>query len=258
MQSVRWVTCAVSNAITRTIIHFFPAANITNAPYPVSVRLTIFGRDSTSRSITIEGGRLGQPDGIRLEDAFPEISEGVSGFMGVEIELLSIQPRIDLRYSSCIVEFVSSGQGVRYALPNLPSRGELKRNSGIDLFKQKDLSRSIIAMQDALSYTSLVLLNLSENEYKPKLLAQRADSSERELIDIGAESLPPFSAREHQFNDAFYAGCEPIECTWGLARSRFLLIPNEQNSDGKTKKEFYAFVVYRDSVSKRIISVVPV
>ena len=154
MQSVSWITCAISSAISRSIVHFFPSAQITSAPYPVVFKLSIFGKDIQPKYVALEGGRLGQPDGVRLEDAFPQLAEGVSGLIGLKIEVTTPQPRIDLSPSQCVMEIISSAQSVRF---NLRQVGQTEKRSNAP---QPQKSVPIVAgINDAFFLSSLALVN---------------------------------------------------------------------------------------------------
>ena len=114
IQSVRWIAFGISNSSTKTIVHFFPSEGGVSAPYPATCTLKIFGSKMQERKVVIEGARLSHPDGVRLEQAFPSLGEENIGNFGLEIEVATIQPRVDVSPSSCIIELVSKGYSTRY------------------------------------------------------------------------------------------------------------------------------------------------
>src|SRR5262245_32337102 len=145
MQSIEWVTFAVSNAISKTIIHFFPSAQVTSAPYPVIFKLNVFGKDVASKNVALEGGRLGQLDGVRLTDAFPHLAEGTTGLIGLHVEITTPQPRIDLSPSHCVIELVSSAQSVRFS----PKQSSKSDKSSANLPDRKNTALTFPGINDA-------------------------------------------------------------------------------------------------------------
>ena len=118
MQSVKWIGFGVSNALSRTVVHFFPSGGGVTAPYPANCMLNLFSltvdesigglaHKLEEKKIVLEGARLSQPDGVRLDQAFEDLSQGVKGFFGITVELSTGQPKVDLSGSSCIIEHSS-------------------------------------------------------------------------------------------------------------------------------------------------------
>jgi len=112
-QIVSWVGPCVSSGLTRTVVHFFPAARGVASPYAVSCRLTLFGGGTERRSVVLEGARLNQPDGLFVEEAFPELAQ-MNGAAGLELELFTDQPRVDVGPSRCVFEYHSGLNVVRF------------------------------------------------------------------------------------------------------------------------------------------------
>ena len=115
MQTVKWLGFCVAQAMSRSVLHFFPSSDNASAPYAATCTLTLLGSGGTRSSVVLEGGRLGHPDGLRLEDAFPVLKGEVSGVFGLEVEISTPQPRLDVRSSGCVVEVISQGRPVRFA-----------------------------------------------------------------------------------------------------------------------------------------------
>ena len=76
MQSVKWIGFGVSNALSRTVVHFFPSGGGVTAPYPANCMLNLFSltvdesigglaHKLEEKKIVLEGARLSQPDGVR-------------------------------------------------------------------------------------------------------------------------------------------------------------------------------------------------
>ena len=96
MQSVKWVSFGISNALTRTIVHFFPSEGGITAPFPATCALRIFGQGLIEKKVVIEGARLSHPDGVRVENGrvtMPELPgigfEGKSDLITVMRDLAS-------------------------------------------------------------------------------------------------------------------------------------------------------------------------
>ena len=121
MQNIKWLGFSLPGV--KTIIHFLPAAINISAPYPVFAKLTIFNESFGKRSVSLEGPRLGHPDGIRLDSAFPDTGEESLTSFGVLVELFSKQPYISLAPSNCIFEFVQNSHSVRF-MPKLLISGK--------------------------------------------------------------------------------------------------------------------------------------
>ncbi|MCO6432300.1 MAG: hypothetical protein J5J00_15710 [Deltaproteobacteria bacterium] len=253
MQQVRWTAFGLSSAITKTVLHFFPSAVSTSAPYPVSVTLSVFSNEFPRKSLTIEGGRLGQPDGFRLEEAIPSLAEALPGFVGLQVELSTPQPRIDLSPSCCIIEFVSTAQSVKFSpqpssvrSKSVQPDGEARRLSAFPL------------MQDAYGFSSLLIVNGSDRPVGTRLSSpismgpiETGPLIEGGKMDtIGSPEVQPGSVAEVQVPDQLIQARSPDECSWGLVRSRVLLF---ERSD---QPAVSFFGLFRESVAKRIVSVV--
>lgn len=145
MQSIKWLAFAVKSAVTDTYVHFFPCAGNVSAPYPVSCKFTCFSDGHRSQTITVEGARLSQPDGIKFSDLFKDVTTPDCP-VGLEIVLTSLQPRIDLSASRCIVEIASHGNSARYVPQQVGENLHGMRAPGI-------------AVSDSLGTTELISLN---------------------------------------------------------------------------------------------------
>lgn len=241
MQTLSWLPFGVSSSITRTIVHFFPCADSVTAPYPANCALTLFGSGLQMRSVVLEGGRLSNPDGLRLEDAFPELkaespAAPSSGLFGLMVEISSPQPRLNLEGSGCIVEFSSRGYQNRYwpsrgvcraampdssrLRPSLLSSSKAATEESVALDYAK-VVKSGIAIRDAAQSASMVVVNASDKSVKGTLLGASAQSS-NPLIEIAA-----YSVNEISLDDAFYNAGAIQECSWGEMKARALNVSFE-------------------------------
>jgi hypothetical protein len=249
MQNVEWLTFGLSNAISRTIIHFFPSAQVTSAPYPVIFKLRVFGKDIVSKSIALEGGRLGQPDGVRLEDAFPHLADGTSGIIGLHVELSTSQPRIDLSTSHIVIELVSSAQSVRFSPRQMKAHDRKLTLSN----ENKLPCYAIAGINDAFFVSSLAVINYADKPFVPKLISPRPStlatvSEPPDITEIGFDAVAAGNAQEFSLHEGMFTDVVPQEMTWGLIRSRVFEVSGDVPSD------VGCYLVYRDSLTKRIVS----
>ena len=242
-QVVSWVAPVVSSGLTRTVVHFFPAARGVASPYSVSCRLTLFGGGIERRSVVLEGARLNQPDGLFVDEAFPELPEmvqaaalpvqapafatphasgqsseqsrlsgagssGVSsigggdvslaknqaarsqtagsptcgrpaggrldgclGYAGIELELFTDQPRVDMSPSRCVFEYHSGVNVVRF-------------NPIMLLGASQPQALEAAVFKDAHVEASLVVVNRSKMQIAP-IFSLLTDSSSAKSGELG-------------------------------------------------------------------------
>lgn len=235
MQSVNWIGFGSCSSISRTLVHFFPSGGGVTAPYPCTVKLSIFGPEVqelvSQRELSLEGARLSQPDGLRLDQAFPKLAEGVSGFFGLSIDLETTQPRIDLSYSSCIIELWSKGSSVRY-WPLLVAVDDNERSSA--------RMTAGVALSDVYTSTSLVCINKAGTAWEPRIRTLAGDCAVPEI--------PAMSVREFRVDDAWFPSDAKRDCSWGMLRS--CGIEAELTLPGRL-----CYLMFRDCDTKRPISV---
>ena len=246
MQNVRWLTFCVSNAITRSVVHFFPASVSVAAPYAANCKLTLFGKGIESKSVALDGARFGQPDGVRLDDVFPQLQEGTNGFFGLEFEITTPQPRTDLSASSCIIELASRGQSCRFWPRRFIEDADAAARGMAPV--RTAAQRSMLAIKDAFCTSSLVLVNGSSEAYTPSVSAALVD--EKEPAAIAIESLAPHSIVEVEIGELLESGQTPQECAWGLVRTGALWM------SAPMPEQVVCYVMYRDAVTRRPLSVV--
>lgn len=248
MQSVRWITFCISNAVTRSIVHFFPASVNIAGPYGAQCKLSLFGKDVERKSVVLEGARFGQPDGFRLDDVFPQLQEGVSGFFGLEFEITTTQPRTDLSASSCVIELSSRGQSCRFWPRRFVHDPEAAARGGATT--RTAATRSMAAIKDAFSSSSLVLVNGSTEAFTPKLLVAGPKTAENgELSPLPVDALAPNSVIELDVSELATQSASAIECSWGLLRGGgvWLAEPLPENT--------VVYGMYRDVATRRPVSV---
>lgn len=245
MQTVSWLAYGISNALTRTVVHFYPSAGNVTAPYPAVCRLSLFGEGLERESITVEGVRLSQPDGIRVEDAFSVLKEGNAALYGLSIELAINQTRLDLSESLCVVELSSRIQSARYWPARLPENGTAETLP----------VGSALALKDGFSTTSIVAVNNSSDCSFDTALRYQVSSQHEEPAtqSVALAALAPGSAREFDLDEIaganLYGEAAVQELGWGLARTRSL-----QLEPPKAPGQVY-YVLYRDAVTRRPVSV---
>jgi len=239
MQGVRFLTFGVSNSLTHTALHLFPSSGNVSAPYPATCKLTLFGANVERKSVTLEGLRLSQPDGIFLDQAFPNLREGVAGFYGIEIVLSSNQPRVDLSFSQCIVELFSRIQTVRFRPVLL---------GGAD-----NLERTTVAVKDSFFSSSIVAVNGSQAAINPLFLARDPSDITAEINIRPSLEISPHSVHETEIfaegSKLLPAEMPVIETSFGLSR----MTPVYVREEPSPHTAYYA--LYRDGVTKRIVSV---
>lgn len=281
MSAVSWLGFGISSAVTKTFLHFLPAAAGVGAPYPVELKVSVGGSSLPRRSLTVDGARLGHPDGFRLEEAVPALGQHVSGLYLLEVELLPSQQRVDLSNSCIITEIQYQQAAVRY-LPrriNPPSVVQsAAANDNQMVATGGAMSRGIFnpdvppstgfTLRDPTLFASLVVLNSSSETITTRIFSTRSSNS------VGNLTLAPDSLKEMDLSDLGLNRPTKLDSTWGaievetfaLSFERVLRSPDpsvETESDQAVVRSepilgaaAAAYVVYRDRSSRRISSVV--
>ncbi len=234
MQTIRWLSFCISNTLTRTSVHFCPGTKSVSAPYPINCKLTLFGGAlSSPLSVVVEGARLRQADGLRLEDAFAVLQSEMTGTFGLGIELSSPQGRIDLSLSQCIIEVYSS---------RFTSRFQPKLIDSVDgLTAEK--TRPFLGLQDSLNSTSLVLVNGSEGGFNPcfEAVGARLNQSQEDQDVVAGLSVRELSLE--------LDGTKSQEFSWGnMTAATF-------DSKSDLPKDVAGYIIYRDTQTKEPISI---
>lgn len=249
--SVKTLVFCISTATIKTRIHFFPSAGSAGGHLPVSCALTLFGKGVEKRSVMIDGGRLNQPDGLRLEDAFPALRGEVSGVFGLQIQLTCPQGRINLLNSQTAIEFVSSSSAMLYGgAPFSPTIEEVADESlpsvSEKIHETQKRSPAAVAVQDPTLTSSLVIINAAPEVLKPEL-AHVAGSGSKPL-HLG--TLSPESVIEVPLDEALFKESVVRETLTGSMRVEKMVLPDI----ARTPESSY-YILYRDPASKRPVSV---
>ncbi|MFM1848200.1 MAG: hypothetical protein RL417_1674 [Pseudomonadota bacterium] len=246
MQTISWLAFFSHSALSRAVVHFFPFSSTVSAPYGTECRLTVFGGGLPTRAVTLEGARLGQPDGVKLEEAFPELASTSDGrLVGLQIDLESVQSRVDLSASGCVVELLRSESGGRGALRFRPALVEI---SG----RTRDARAPLIASRDRFQTTSLIVVNRSGESFTPEL---RVRSASARPWDGGVTPTPLQSSmivhdgvEEITLDGGVWEEATRQECSWGESASRAVEL-------GEPPLGAAFFAVYREPESKRPVCV---
>lgn len=247
MQSVRWITFCVSNALTRTMVHFYPSSGNVTAPYPTMCKLSLFGQGQEEKTVTLEGARLSQPDGVRIEEVFPALKSELSGLFGLVVEITTPQPRVDLSGSLCAVEFCSRAHSARFWPKRL--RDE---NTSIEG------RYSGMAIRDALNVCSLLVVNPMQKAIRPNisLMVPRTDGTTKvEVENVKLGDVPPLSVQEISLSEYLGDDLAATECSFGLLRAASTGITVNVAGDKPLPADAGLFMLYRDVLTKRPLSV---
>lgn len=214
MQSVIWNSFGLHSEKTRTLVHFFPSAGGLTAPYPAQCRLTAFGPPLGVKSVTLDGGRVSQPDGICIEDVFASLENEKSLILGLTIELVTMQPRLDIEPSSCVVEFVTDGYSTRFHPVSGSGPSAADEDNNPEGGKRAPLVG--VALKDKFTSTSLVAVNAGEEEVQLPLRLLKNDKTEPSTETV---VVAPSSAREFHFADMHYKDAFAMDQSFGTQAS---------------------------------------
>ena len=250
--AVKTVMFCLSTSSIKTRVHFFPTAGSTASHQPITCVLSLFGKGIEKRAVMLDGGRLNQPDGVRLEEAFPTLRNEASGIFGLEIQLSSQQGRVNLLSSQAAIELVSPQASIMYySAPFVPDVEEVASPE-----PQGDLSQRLadarrrsfvgVGLQDAFVTTSLVMVNSTNETVRPAIF--QGVGEEAQSLPVG--NISPESAMEIPLEESLFKKTTPHECLWGLSRAEKISV----GPDSLTPHTAF-YVMYRDPVSKRPVSV---
>ena len=250
--AVKTVMFCLSTSSIKTRVHFFPTAGSTTSHQPITCVLSLFGKGIEKRAVMLDGGRLNQPDGVRLEEAFPTLRNEASGIFGLEMQLSSQQGRLNLLSSQAAIELVSPQTSILYySAPFVPDVDE-----AVAPEPQGDLSQRLAAarrrsfmgvgVQDAFLTTSLIMVNSTNETVRPAIF--HGVGEEAQSLPVG--TISPESAMEIPLEESLFKNTTPHECLWGLSRAEKISV----GPDSLTPHTAF-YVMYRDPVSKRPVSV---
>ena len=250
--AVKTVMFCLSTSSIKTRVHFFPTAGSATSHQPITCVLSLFGKGIEKRAVMLDGGRLNQPDGVRLEEAFPTLRNEASGIFGLEMQLSSQQGRVNLLSSQAAIELVSPQTSIMYySAPFVPDVDE-----AVAPEPQGDLSQRLaaarrrsfvgIGVQDAFLTTSLIMVNSTNETVRPAIF--HGVGEEAQSLPVG--TISPESAMEIPLEESLFKKTTPHECLWGLSRAEKISV----GPDSLTPHTAF-YVMYRDPVRKRPVSV---
>lgn len=244
--SVKSLVFFISTQTVKSRVHFFPNGGSTGGHYPVACSLTVFGKGIETRSIRLDGGRLNQPDGIRLEDAFPALTTDSSGICGLEVHLSCPQGRVNLTSSRVVIEMVSPQFSLTYsAAPFVPDlEGDVDAASSLILKPHRP--GVAVGIQDESCSTSLIVVNASSSILKPDFVGVAKGIESPLQLGTAAER----SATEFPLDDALCGHAQRKECLWGDSK-----IEKLWSNTLRDMPMVESYLLYREPRSRRPISV---
>lgn len=245
MNGVKASLFCLSTPTVRSRIHFFPSAGSTGGHYPVSCQVTVFGKGIERRSVQLDGGRLNQPDGIRLEDAFPSLNLEATGLCGVEISLACPQGRVNLMNSKVVVEMVSPQFALAYSVARWSPLEASGSESSMGIARERQDAIGIGILDPSMS-SSLIVINAGDEAFRPDF--SYAPSNGDAPFPIG--TVAPSSVVEFPLDETLCKTGLARQTLWGEARVEKLW------SDMLPEVDAVAcYMLYRDPASKRPLSV---
>ncbi len=210
--------------------------------------LKLFGKGIETRAVVLDGVRIGQPDGVRLEDAFPAVRNEASGIMGLEVTLECQQARINLASSHAVLELVSQQATISYGSAPFRSPQEGGEYASVTdrLIAARRRGRLGVGLQDASVMTSLVVINTSEEQLRPDIM----HSVGLESVPLPVGTVAPHSVVEIPLDDSLFKGCESHSCLWGEVRAAKIAL-----GEGAMTGESAYYLLYRHPATKQPISV---
>lgn len=240
--TVSSTTFCLHSPSIKSRVHFFPSAGATTGPYSITCTFTLFGKGIEKRSIAVDGGRLSQPDGIRLEDAFAALRGDSSGIFGLTLELSCQQQRVNMLPSLAAIELVTPQSPIMFGFPRFipvesahEGGSALSSISGQGVLKGDEDTKSLdhlatkqgLALMDSFGTTSLIVVNPSALVVKPSLY--RVLRGERVSLHVGTVAAE--SAVEIPLEESLLRDSSPFECTYGLLRAEEFFVDRPNYSE---------------------------
>ena len=209
-------------------------------------RLSLFGRGIERRSVQLDGGRLNQPDGLRVEDAFPLLNLDGAGLIGLEVQLTCPQGRVDITRSRVVMEMVSPDFSVAYSAADLRPE-PLEAGEGIDADATQEESTIVgVGLKDAKATSSLVIINANDDAARPELRHYGVNGEAPLQIGTAAAN----SVTEFPLDEVLARHGHLRETLWGQIRVDRMWGGVPANSDSLAY-----YMIYRDPTSKKLLSV---
>ena len=245
MNGVKACLFCLSTPTVKSRIHFFPSAGSTGGHHPVLCQVTVFGKGIERRSVQLDGGRLNQPDGIRLEDAFPSLNVEAIGMCGVEMSLMCPQGRVNLLNSRIVIEMVSPQFALAYSAARCRTIDEPESDSPLKVGRNTDSSVGI-GIHDSSMSSSLVVVNAGEEMFRPDFshVAPSGDAP-FPIGTVGGGSVVEFSLDETLCKTGAVR-----QSLWGDTRVEKVWSEALPELDSVA-----CYMLYRDPVTRRPLSV---
>jgi hypothetical protein len=260
LNTVRAHAFCLSNASIKTRMHFFPSAGITTGPFSIACTLTLFGKGIERKSVVLDGGRLGQPDGLRLEDAFPVLRGDVAGIFGLEIQLACSQSRVNLLSSQAAIELASPQLAVMFGVEPFsiaPPEAGAESDAGPDaLTVPKRGPRTAAGLLDDAFVSSLIVVNETPQQIKPEVFKRQKEG----MTPLQVGTVAPECAVEIALDETLFKDSSEKECSWGRLRAEGVyvipdaVVPNPGIPNATAYGVAY-YLMYRDAATKRPVSV---
>jgi hypothetical protein len=247
--TVKTLAFCLSTPTVRTRIHFFPSAGSVGGAAGVNCTLKLFGKGFERRAVLLDGGRIGQPDGVRLEDAFPHVRSEASGILGLEVtlECPQGQGRVNLQSSHSTIEFISPQFSIAYGSAPFLALREGEQGSVTErLIAARRRNRVGAGIHDSLLTTSLVVINSSREPLRPDVLHTVGQTE----VALPLGTVAPESVVEIPLDESLFKGKESQPCLWGEVCAAKIGL-GESASSGDAGY----YLVYREPNTKRPISV---
>lgn len=248
MQKISWLAFCPGDPGTQSLLHLFPASKGSGAPYATECLIELFGLGEKCEQVVLNGVRMCQPDGLRLSEIFPVLNQQ-KGFYGLQVTLQSDHARADLSGSDCIIELLLRPHSVRYHAQKLCDSGFEERKVAL---------ASGIALQDSYNSTSLVVINGSSEKVRWGVNRSRVQEATRSAGNStpitpvtsadSFETIAPMSIQERKLDKTYFLQSSPREASWGMVHL-------ETITAEPLPEECACFVMYRDSITKRPMSV---
>lgn len=233
---MRWISFAQSDSLTRSILHLLPTTRGGIVTQALSCTIELFGDRPESAEVAIDGIRLNQPDGIRLDEAFLRLKEGGNSLVGIAVTIESSQQKSDLKNSTCMMEIFTRERSTRFSMP----------------IRETPLKIGVPAplIADPSMATSLILVNRGDQYHE--ITVRAAHASGEGLPQPLHISLAPRAVSEYSLAALMSQTSDPFNVSWGAVSLAAAEIETELDAD------VAAFAVYREAGTQRITSVLNV
>lgn len=189
--SVTWLAFCVSSQFTKSFVHIFPSAGNMVAPYQINFSLTLLRTGEQPRTAMADGVRLGQPDGFRFDQVFPEYAN-IPTPQALLLEVSTAQTKVDLSTSDCIIEFASQNSSIKYR----PQR----------LVEDVSPMAPFIAYQNSELSTSIITVNAMNavTRFSIQRMIEKGEVTSDKHWELASFEVPAHGILEYQLSDLPY------------------------------------------------------